>query len=94
MVRGLLVMEAKQVAAVIIAVGCPHDGVDVEFLRRRIIQDDAFVLVELDHHHRTLNAIIKRAVFTHAAGPAEMGLQNVAFDIVQPRRERARRQRR
>ena len=83
-VRSRFVMKAQEIHAVIVAVGCPHDGMDVEFLRLRIIQDDALMVIELDHHHRTLNTIIKSALFSHAAGPTEMGLREVPFDIVHP----------
>ena len=87
-----LVMKAQEIHAVVVAVGCPDDGMDVEFLRLRIIQHDALVVIELDHHHRTLNAIIKGALFSHAAGPTEMGLQEVPFDIVHSGRKRTGRQ--
>ena len=81
-VWGRFVVKAQEIHAVVVTVGCPHDGMDVEFLRLGIIQHDAFMMIELDHHHRTLNAIIKGALFAHAAGPTEMGLQEVPFDIV------------
>ena len=79
---GCLVMKAQEIHAVVVAVGCPHDGMDVEFLRLRIVQDDAFMVIKLDHHHGTLNAIIKGARLSHAAGSTKMGLQEVQFDIV------------
>jgi hypothetical protein len=81
-VWGRFVMKAQEIHAVVVAVGCPDDGMDVEFLRLRIVQHDAFMMIKLDHRHRTLNAIIKGALFCHAAGPAEMGRQEVPFDIV------------
>ena len=81
-VWGRFVMKAQEIHAVVVTVGCPHDGMDVEFLRLRIVQHDAFMVIELDHHHRTLNAIIKGALLSHAAGPTEVGLREVPFDIV------------
>ena len=81
-VWGRFVVKAQEIHAVVVTVGCPHDGMDVEFLRLRIVQDDAFMVIKLDHHHGTLNAIIKGARLSHAAGPTKMGLQEVQFDIV------------
>jgi hypothetical protein len=55
---------------------------NVKFLRPGIVQHDPLMVIELDHHHRALNAIIKGALFAHTAGPAEMGLHEVPFHIV------------
>ena len=91
-VRRGLVMQPQQIHAVVVAVWRPHDGMDVKFFRLGIVEHNAFVLIEFDHHHRTLNAIIESAVFAHAAGPAEMGLPYVAFDILHAGRKRTGRQ--
>ena len=93
MMRGLvmgrrLVMKAQQVHAEVVAVGRVDDGVNVEFLRFGIVQHNPALVIELDHHHRTLNAIIESTLFSHAAGPTEMGLQEMPFDIVHAGRKR------
>src|ERR1700691_502044 len=90
---GCLVMKAQEIHAVVVAVGCPDDGMDVKFLRFGIVQNHSFMVVELNHHHRALNAIIERAFLTHAAGPAEMSLREVPFHVARAGRKRPGRQR-
>ena len=70
-VRSRFVMKAQEIHAVIVAVGCPHDGMDVEFLRLRIIQHDALMVIELDHHHRTLKDHKQQKALSSPMPPAQ-----------------------
>src|SRR5580700_10388179 len=90
---GCLVMKAQEIHAVVVAVGCPDDSMDVKFLRFGIVQNHPFMVVELNHHHRALNAIIERAFLTHAAGPTEMSFGEMPFHVIHAGRKRPGRQR-
>ena len=46
------------------------------------------MVVELDHHHRALDAVVERVVFTGAADPAKVGVAEVAFDFLDARSAR------
>lgn len=45
------VVLGEEVSSVVVAVGCPHDGVDVEAGGLRIGEEDTWVVVVLDQHY-------------------------------------------
>jgi hypothetical protein len=61
----------------------------MKLFRFRVGQKDAARVVELDHYHRALDTVIERAGLAGPADPAEMGAVQMAFDIFDPRAERA-----
>ena len=87
--RRMPVVLAQQVEAVIVAIRCPHDGVDVEFGWLRIGQEHARVVVKLDESHRALHPIIEWTVLSKFADPAEMRVRQMALDLGDTRTERA-----
>ena len=52
---------------------------NVKSLRRVIRQQHALVVVEFDHHHGALDAVVESALLAEAAGPAEMRFGDVAL---------------
>ena len=80
MVRGVPIMQAQEVDAVVVAVRRAHDGVHMEFCRLGIRQKHAGVVVELDEDHRALDAIVKRAFFFESADPTEMRVGEMPLD--------------
>ena len=78
-----LIVLAQKIFAVVVAVRCAHDDMDmvaVMFfeLRKRL----ARLVIEFDDDDRAMNAVIEDAVLFDAAAPGEMGLMNVAQDFV------------
>src|SRR5271163_1338159 len=61
--------KLEQLLAIIVAVRRPHDGVDVEFLRTVIGEEDTAMMVELKHHDRALHPVIEGAGLIMAADP-------------------------
>ncbi len=92
--RGLLVMQAQKIDAVIVAVRRAHDGVHVEFRRLGIGEKDTGVVIELDEDHRALNPVVERARFIEAADPAKMRVAEMPLDFIEAGGKRPRRQRR
>ena len=93
MVRGCLVMKTQEVHAVVVPVRRPNDGMDVKFLGLSVVQHNPFMVIKFNHHHWALNAIIKGALFAHAASPAEMSVEKMPFHVVHSDLEGTRRQR-
>ena len=61
-------MLAQQISAVIVAVGRPHDGVNMFFVMLFVLGKGlAGLMIELDQQHRAMDAAIENAVFFHAA---------------------------
>ena len=69
-----LAVLTDQVHAVIVAVGCAHQGVDMKFLRIRITQKYTCVMIKLDDQNGALNSVIKRTLIIGAAYPAKKGV--------------------
>ena len=63
----LLIMQAQQIQSVIVAVGRPHDRVNMELCRFVIGQEHAGVMIELDEGHRALYPVVECAVLRGAA---------------------------
>ena len=59
MVIRLLIMQAQQVQPVIVAVGRPHDRVDMELCWFVIGQEHAGVMIKLDEGHRALYPVYR-----------------------------------
>src|SRR5579872_672882 len=87
-------MQTQEIHAEVVAVWRVHDGVDVKFLRLGIVEHDAVLVIELDHNHWALDAIIEWALIAKSAGPAEMRLREMPFDVAHAGRKRPWRQRR
>lgn len=63
-----LVMLTQQISAVIVAVGRPHDDVNMIFVMLFVLGKGlAGLMIELDQQHRAMDAVIENAVFFHAA---------------------------
>ena len=75
------VVKIDQCLAVVVAVRRPHDGMDVESFRILIGEEDAAMVIEFDHHHRTLHPVIERAGLVMTADPAEPSLVQMANDL-------------
>jgi hypothetical protein len=76
----VLVVQAQKIFAVIVAVGCAQDDVDVVFVGLGIFaKRDAALVVELDDDDGTLDSVVKGAVVFHSAHPAKTGISQVAF---------------
>ena len=80
-VRALVVLP-QQVLAVVVAVGRAHHRVDVDARRRVVVEDDPALVIELDQHHRTVDAVIKDAVVGGLAVPQEERLVEVGADFL------------
>jgi hypothetical protein len=79
-VRMPLVVLSKQVLAVVVPVGGPHDAVDV--LPRSLPpihprHVDGGLVVELDEDHRALNPVVEDAVRLRLSDPGEVRLVQV-----------------
>ena len=92
--RGVLIVQAQEIDAVVVAVRRAHDGVDVEFGRLGVGQKDAGVMIELDEYHRALNAVVERDCLLETADPAKMRVGEMPLDLGKARGEWPRRQRR
>lgn len=79
----LPVMLAQQVNAVVISIGCTHDGVNVKFEWYLVCQEQAGMVVEFDKNHGTLNPIVKRILGSVTTDPAEVRVVQVLFELLQ-----------
>ena len=79
----LQIMQAQQIQAVIVAVGCPDQGMNMKFGRQGIGQKNPRVMVELNHHHRALDAVVKGVFLAGATDPAKAGLVQMPLDFAQ-----------
>ena len=80
-VCGLLVVQAQEIDAVIVAVRRAHDGMHMELCRLGVGEKDAGVMIEFDEDHRALNPIIERARFLKAADPAKMRVGEILLNL-------------
>ena len=61
-------MLAQQISAVIVAIGRPHNDVNMIFVMLFVLGKGlAGLMIELDQQHRAMDAVIENAVFFHAA---------------------------
>src|ERR1051326_2987154 len=75
------VVLAQEIAAVVVAIGRAHDGMDVVARRLVVIVDDARLMVELDENHRREDAVIERAIVVDRADPGEMSSVEMALHL-------------
>ena len=79
----VFVVLFQQVFAVVVAVGCSDDCVDVvASWCSRPFEGDWALVVEFDQHDRAVNSVIEDAVFARSADPCEVGFVQVRFDFV------------
>ena len=79
----MLVVQAQQVLAVVVAVGCAQDDMNMIFVRLgAFAKSDAALVIELDDDHWTLDAIVKDAVVRATAHPAKIRVIQMALDFV------------
>ena len=81
MMRGMLVVLLQQIEPVVVAVGCAHDGMNMELRGFRVGEEHAGVMVELDERHRALHPVVERAVLAESADPAEMRFGKMPLDL-------------
>ena len=56
-------------AAVVVAVRRAHDRMDMVARRLAVREHDAGLMVELDEHHRAVDAVVERRVIVVTADP-------------------------
>jgi len=78
--RGVVVL-AKKIAAVIVAIGRAHDSMDVVARRLVVIVDDARLVVELDEDYRREDAVVEGAMVVDRADPGEMSSVEMALHL-------------
>jgi hypothetical protein len=76
-------VAAEQIASVVTAVGCAHDGVHVERLGLIVVQEDTLMAVVLDHENGTVDPVVERVVVAGSADPSYVGVVQMAFDILE-----------
>src|SRR5687768_15325070 len=77
-VRVLFVMLTQQILAVIVAVWRADDGMDVDASRHsRPWQRHGRLVIELDQDDRTVDAVVKHALWAGPANPREPRLVQV-----------------
>ena len=81
----LRIVHAQQIHAVIVAIRGAHYGVNVKLGWKLVGEKHAGVVIELDHHHRALNPVIERIVFSRAADPTEMRVVEMALHFFHAR---------
>src|SRR5678815_3791574 len=81
----LFVMLAKQIFAVVVAIGGAHDYMDVILAGLFVSAErDTPLVVELNDDHWTLDAIIENAVVIHAAHPAKVCIPQMPLNFLHP----------
>src|SRR5882757_48867 len=65
-------VATEQIASVVTAVGCAHDGVHVERLGLVVVQENALVAVVLDEHDRTVDPVVEGVTAAGAADPRDV----------------------
>lgn len=68
------VVLAQDIFAVVVAVGCPHDGVGVKRFGLVVVEEDPAVIIEFYEYHRTLEPIVERPIAVVATDPREPGV--------------------
>jgi hypothetical protein len=74
------VVLGEQITPVVVAVGQPHDGVDVVAGGLRVAEEDARVVVVLDQQDGGLDAVVEGGLVVMAAAPGEPRLAEVLAD--------------
>jgi hypothetical protein len=81
-VIALRIVMAQQIQSIVAAIRRSHDRMDVEAFGLLVRQEDAAVMIELDHGHGALNAKIERADVVHGADPGKVRLREVLLYLV------------
>src|SRR2546428_14045204 len=77
----LLVMLAKEIFAVVVAVRRANDGMNVATGGLVVGERDPGLVVELDQDDRAVDAVVEDAVLLAAAHPGEVGLLQVLLHL-------------
>ncbi len=82
-------IQPQQLLSVVIPIRRPHQRMNVERQRQRIIQKHARVVVELDHHHRRMHLVVETVFARQVADPRQVRLGPVRLDLAHLGAQRA-----
>ena len=77
----LFVVLAQEILAIVVAIRCPHDRVDMVARGVLVAERDAALMVELDEDDRTVDAVIEHAVVIDAPHPGKGGRGQMLLDF-------------
>ena len=82
-VMAALIVPAQKIFAVVVAVRCAHDNMDmVAVMFFELWKRLAGLMIEFDDEDRAMNAVIEDALLLDSAAPGEMGVMKMQQDFV------------